>query len=196
MKERTLKRLIGIVGLGRLAGLGAGAVVVGDAIGGLHPEAVEDVVDDRDLVEVLDPIGAVIARHDEAQRKAVEERQILAVHGIGQHHLAVARVVDVERLDEIRSLVGHGPVHAVEGDLLGAGLHAGLVEHGLERHALPARIAHGAVAELAAGDARLEEAAAVARALVDRHDFDRPKRVLSSAKDSLSGLSTLPLISR
>ena len=26
-------------------------------------------------------------------------------------------MVDVERLDEIRSLVGHGPVHAVEGDL-------------------------------------------------------------------------------
>src|SRR5580700_8181472 len=53
------------------SGLHAIAVVVGDAIRGLHPKSVEDVVDDRDLVEVLHPIGAVIARDDEAKRKPV-----------------------------------------------------------------------------------------------------------------------------
>ncbi len=63
-------------------------------------------------------------------------------------------------------------VHAVEGDLLGAGLHAGHVEHGLQRHAVPARAAHRAIAELAAGDARIEEAAAVAGALVDGDELD------------------------
>ena len=64
-------------GFRRSSGLHAVAVVVGDAVGGLHPEAVEDVVDHRDFVEVLDPIGPVVARHDETQRKAVEERQVL-----------------------------------------------------------------------------------------------------------------------
>src|SRR6266404_464146 len=48
--------------------LDAIAVVVGDAICGLHPKSVEGVVDDCDFVEVLHPIGAVIARHDEPQR--------------------------------------------------------------------------------------------------------------------------------
>ena len=50
--------------------------------------------------------------------------------------------------------------------------HAGLFEHVFERHAAPARVAHRAVAHLAAGDARIEEPAAVAGALVDRDVFD------------------------
>src|SRR5450631_4819927 len=50
-------------------GLHAIAVVVGDAVRGLHPKSVEDIVDDRDFVEVLHPIGAVMARADETQRK-------------------------------------------------------------------------------------------------------------------------------
>jgi len=38
-----------------------------------------------------------------------------------------------ERLDEVRRLVADRPVHAVEGDLFGARLDAGHVEHRLER---------------------------------------------------------------
>jgi HK97 family phage portal protein len=53
-----------------------------------------------------------------------------------------------------------------------AGLGAGLVEHGLQRHPLPARIAHGAVAGLATRHARIGKAAAVARTLVDRDDLN------------------------
>src|SRR5438876_3395461 len=116
---------------------------------------------------MLYPISAVIAGHDETKRKAVEDRQIRAVHAIGQHHFAIARMLDIERLDEIRRLVADRSVHAVESDLLRTLLHAGLVEHGLERHAAPARIAHRAVAQLTAGDARIEKSAAVAGALVD-----------------------------
>jgi hypothetical protein len=81
--------------------------------------------------------------------------------------LAVAGVVDVERLDEIGCRLHHRAVHAVEGDLPGASLHAGHVEHGLQRHAVPACATHRAIAKLAACDARIEEAAAVAGALVD-----------------------------
>ena len=51
-------------------------------------------------------------------------------------------------------------------------LDAGPVENGLERRPPPARIAHGAVPQLSACDARIEESAAVARTLVDRHDVN------------------------
>ena len=53
------------------------------------------------------------------------------------------------------------------------GLDAGAVQHGAERHALPARIAHQPVAGLTAGHARLEETATIAGALADRHQLDR-----------------------
>src|SRR5664280_617138 len=48
----------------RGAGHDADAIVVGDAVGRLHPEAVELLVDDLDLRQVLDPVRAVVARHD------------------------------------------------------------------------------------------------------------------------------------
>jgi hypothetical protein len=127
-------------------------------------------------MDVLHPVRAVVARHDHAQGIAVEPRQVGAVHRPRQQDLAVARVVDVERLDEVGRRSDHRLVEAVEHDLARPGLDAGLVEHGLERHALPARVAHRAVAELAARDARLEEPAAVARALVDRDDLGRRHR--------------------
>ena len=120
---------------------------------------------------MLDPVGAVVTRHDQAHRIAVEHRQVGAVHLPGDHHFAVERVVDVERLDEIAAPEERG-VEAVEGDLSRGVLQLGAREHIFQRHAEPARIAHRAVAELAAGDARIEEAAAVARALVDRDDLD------------------------
>src|SRR5205814_8692345 len=116
--------------------------------------------------------GAVIAWHNETQRKAVEHGKIRSVHRISEHDITVARMIDIERLDEIGSLVGHGPVQTIERDLARGPLDAGLVENGLERHPLPARIAHGAVPQLSACDARVEESAAVASALVDRHDVD------------------------
>jgi len=84
-------------------------------------------------------------------------------------------VVDVERLDEVRRLVADRSVHPIKSDLLGALLHTSLVEHGFERHAAPARIAHRAIAQLAAGDARIEKSAAIARALIDRDELDRGK---------------------
>jgi hypothetical protein len=44
---------------------------------------------------------------------------------VGQHHLAVARMVEVERLEEVGRFVEHRSVHAVERDLFGPLLHAG-----------------------------------------------------------------------
>src|SRR5579872_5920276 len=116
---------------------------------------------------MLHPISAVISGDDETQRKTIEHGKILAVHRIGEHDLAVARMIDIQRLDEVRSLVGHGTVHAGERDLARARLHTCRIENGPERYSSPPRIAHGAVSQLSARNPRIEESAAVARALVD-----------------------------
>ena len=141
---------------------------------------------------MLHPVGAVVTRHDEAHRVAVEEGQVLAVHRIGDHHFAVARDVDVECLHEIRRLVDDRRVEPVECHLLGVLPHTREVEHRLQRGAAPARIAHGAVARLAAGHARVEEATTVARALVDRNDLDRGQP-LDVGEAELQGLLDLAL---
>ena len=177
-KERTLKRPIGDGARRRFSRLGAGADVVGNAIGGLHPEIVERRVEHRDLVQMLDPVGAVAAGHDQADWKSVQPRQVFAVHRVSDHHFAVERVVEVKRLDECRRLRKNRPVQSPEGDLNGAGLHAGLGQERFQRHAFPSRIAHRAIGELASGDARFEEAATVARTLIDRGELDRLEAVL------------------
>lgn len=45
---------------------------------------------------MLDPVGAVVAGHDQAHRVAVQHLQLGAVHVPGQQHFAVQRVLDVE----------------------------------------------------------------------------------------------------
>src|SRR5215475_5050591 len=96
------------------SGLHAVTVVVRDPVRGLHPKSVEDIVDHRDFAEVLNPIGAVVAWHNETQRIAVEDGKIRSVHRISEHDLTVTRMIDIERLDEIGSFIGHGPVQTIE----------------------------------------------------------------------------------
>ena len=66
-----------------------------------HPVAVEDMRQDGDPVQGLDPVGGVPAGDHQPGREAVERRQRLAVHRVGHRHLGLEGVVDVERLDEI-----------------------------------------------------------------------------------------------
>ena len=177
--ERARVEAVDRNGLGRsLAGRRARAVVGGNAVGRRHPETVEDLVEHLDVIDMLDPVRAVVTRHDQAQRVAVEHRQVLVVHRPGQHDFAVQRVIDVERLHKVRAAVDRWLVHAVEADLHRALLDAGLFQHALERHTGPLGVAHGTVAELAAVGARLEEAAAVARALVCGDQTDRFTQLL------------------
>jgi hypothetical protein len=122
---------------------------------------------------VFHPVRAIPARHDQPHRITVEHRQVRVVHRIGEHHFAIERVIDVERLDEVGCRRNDGRVETVELHLLRSVLQAGLGEHGFQRHAAPFRVAHRTVGELSAGDARLEESAAVPRALVDRVVLDR-----------------------
>ena len=77
-------------------------------------------------------------------------------------------------------------------DLTCARLDAGLVENDLERHALPARVAHRAVAQLSAGDARSDKSAAVARALVHSHELHGVK-LLELLQRELHGFVDLAL---
>ena len=121
---------------------------------------------------MLDPIRAEVAGDDEAEGVAVEHRQVFAVHGPGEHDLAVEGVVDVEGLDEIGGACEEAVVKAFEGDLAGVFARPALSEEGADGNAGPAGVAHGAVAELAAVDAGVEVAAAVAGALVDGGEFD------------------------
>jgi len=57
-----------------------------------------------DVVKHLDPVRGVPTRHDQPQREAVEQRKLLAVHRVGEHDLAIARVVDSERFHQFRCL--------------------------------------------------------------------------------------------
>jgi hypothetical protein len=116
---------------GCLARFRAGAAIVGDAISGLHPKAVVDTVDHGDLVEVLYPVGAVVARHDEPHGIAVEPRQVFSVHALRNHDLAISGVFDVESFDEVRRFWEDGLVKTVKSDLTAPGLNTGLVENGL-----------------------------------------------------------------
>src|SRR6476646_7512297 len=64
-------------------------------------------------------------------------------------------MIDREGLHEFRSIREDRLVQAVEADLDGAGLHPRAIQHVLQAHADPARIAQRTVGPLATGDARL-----------------------------------------
>jgi hypothetical protein len=85
-------------------------------------------------------------------------------------------MIDRKRLHQFRCVGQYRLVQAAEANLDGAGLHPGAIEHGLEAHARPARVAHGAVRPLRAGNARLKVTARIARALVDRGELDLRQR--------------------
>jgi hypothetical protein len=126
---------------------------------------------DLDVVEHLDPIGRIPARNHEPQWKAIQQRKLLAVHRIGDHHLAIARMVDVERLHQPRRIRHDRLVEAAETHLHRAGLHTRAIEHVFEAHASPQRVAHRAVRPLRAGYSGHEESARVAGTLVDGCQF-------------------------
>jgi len=145
---------------------------VRNTVGRLHPETLVWRIQHLYVGQHLDPVGRVPARYDEAQREAVEQRQLLVVHLVSDHHLAVAGMVDVERLHKIGRLRHHRLIEAVEAHRHGTPLHASAVEHVSEPHAHPLGVAHRSVCPLRARDPWLEQPARVARTLVDGGQFD------------------------
>src|SRR6202030_2537393 len=77
----------------------------------------------------------------------------------------------------VRGRGKHRRFGAVETNLHGAGLYAGMFEHISEAHARPFGVSHGAVAPLSAVHARREESTAVAGSLAYRVDVDRFERL-------------------
>src|SRR6516165_9960634 len=75
-----------------------------NGVGGLHPVVGIRMIKHLDVVKHLDPVRGVPTRHDQPQREAVEQRKLLAVHRVGEHDLAIARVVDSERFHQFRCL--------------------------------------------------------------------------------------------
>ena len=154
----------------RRARLDAAAGRVGNAVSLGHPEALEGVVEHHDFRKVLDPIRRVPARDDESRRKAVEHRQLRAVHLVGHQHIRIFHeVLDRQALHEIRNRRRGGLVEAVERSFGSAGLDAGGAQDVLQARAHPFSVAHRAVAPLAPEHVRLKISAAVARALIHRY---------------------------
>src|SRR5438270_8582553 len=46
---------------------------------------------------------SIPSRHDQPQGEAIQKRQRLSVHRVGNHDFAIARMIDGERLHEVRS---------------------------------------------------------------------------------------------
>ena len=112
-----------------LAGRDVGMGGIGDGVGGFHPEIVVGLIEHFDIAEHLDPIGRIPTRHDQPEREAIQQRQLLPVHGKGDHHFAVAGVIEIERLHEVRRVRYDRLVQPIEADLDGTRLHAGTVQN-------------------------------------------------------------------
>ena len=87
-------------------------------------------------------------------------------------------MINVQRLDEIGSFRHQRLIEAIEGDLFCIRCNARLHQHITQPRALPTRIAHGAIAKLSSGNARITKAAAISRALVDGNNFHRLELLL------------------
>jgi len=62
------------------------------------PEVVVRLAEHRDVVEHFSPVGRIPPGHDQSQRKAVQKRQRRSIHRVGDHDLAVASMIDGERI--------------------------------------------------------------------------------------------------
>ncbi len=142
------------------------------AIGGVHPEAVERPGNHIDLAQVLDPVGCCPSRHDQAGGKAVPVRQRFAIHREGDQGVFVQRLGERQALHEVRGSLEYTGVRAVERDFQRIFVEAGLTEHISEPDTLPKGIAHGAMPPLDTGHMRLEQSATVAGAQAKSRNFD------------------------
>ena len=77
---------------------------VRNGVGGRHPVVGIRLIKHLNVVKHLDPIRGVPPRHDQPEREAVQQRKLLAVHRIGEHDLATARVVYSKRFHQFRCL--------------------------------------------------------------------------------------------
>ena len=113
------------------------------------------------------------------------KRQQLPVHVMGDDRVFVERLPHRDGLDEIRGLVEHRAVGAVDDDLDRLLAQSRLGEHVLEPNAAPDSIAHRAGAPLDTRHMRLRPSAAVAGALAHSNDLDLLKPCLKFIEGQL-----------
>jgi hypothetical protein len=100
-----------------------------NAVGRFHPIIIVWRVQYLDVVQHLDPVSGVPPGNDQAQRKAVQQRQLLAIHLVRKHNVAVAGVVDVERFHEGWGAVDERLIQSLEARRYRAGFYPCAIEH-------------------------------------------------------------------
>ena len=121
---------------------------------------------------MLHPVRGGPARNHDAGGKTVPVRQLFPVHLQCHQGVFVHRLPCRNALYEIRCLVDHTPVGAIEYDLERVFPHAGSGQQIAQSYAAPPGIADRAVAPLHAGHMRQRQPAPVARAHAYCRDFD------------------------
>src|SRR6266404_5131232 len=131
-----------------LAGLDGIVRRIGHAVASRRPVIGVGPIQYFDVVQHLDPVDGAPAGQNEPQRKSVQQWKLLAVHGESDHHLAVASVIDGERLQKFRRALHHRLVQAAEANLNGARLYSGAIKHVLETHTGPVRVPQSTICPL------------------------------------------------
>src|SRR5579872_3319193 len=142
----------------------------------LHPEILIGCREETNPGQTLGPIGSEISRNYQSYWKAIEHRQWLAVHEVGDHTFVDHSIREIERLEKQigrKSIWPCSGFQSLELDLDRTFLYACAVEQFPQRNPSPHRVSHRAVAPLSAGNTRLQTAAAVSGTLVGRSDRNR-----------------------
>jgi hypothetical protein len=140
-------------------------------IGGGHEEAVEFLVEHRDLRNPFRPAIAGPSGNYEAEREAVEWGQGRAVQFVSQQGVRVEGLVERNGALKLRH-GSYGLIGAIEEDFASPGFDAGGLKEIGQADPGPPAVADGAVLPLQPNDARFIEGAAVAGALEDGDLFD------------------------
>src|SRR5436190_18366006 len=74
----------------------AGAIVVWNLVGGVHPVSFVNFVDHVYVRQMLDPVSAIVSGNDQPQRITIQPRQSFAIHFEREHHFAIHGMVHIE----------------------------------------------------------------------------------------------------
>ena len=84
--------------------------------------------------------SAATRGHYQPDRIPIQQRQVLIIHQISDHHLVVARIVDSQGLLDVRAFAGsHRGRRSAPAR---SGSHPGVIEKVFQPHSCPARVAH------------------------------------------------------
>ena len=126
-----------------------------------------------------------IARNDEAQREAMQGRDILAIHRPGDQSLRLHGLLDRHAAREhfFFRIAGYVDIIAIMAGIDSGRLHASLLQHVPQTNARPLRAADSAHRPLIARGAGVEECPAIAAAF----QHQRQRHILEAALQLVNG---------